>query len=53
VFLSCSNVDPHIPLERVRDTPLSLPQFAGNVLYPLFMLLFASSRMARKSTVCV
>ena len=37
VFLGCSNVDPHIPKERVQETAIVLEQLGGKVtlrLYP-------------------
>ena len=37
VFLGCSDVDPHIPKERVHDTAVVLQRLGGNVterLYP-------------------
>jgi predicted esterase len=37
IFLGCSDVDPHIPLERVQATTRLLRQLGGNVterIYP-------------------
>jgi predicted esterase len=39
VFIGCSNVDPHIPVDRVRESAITMKELGGTVLMKLYPMM--------------